>query len=241
MIRILTLGGLLLAALAVGAAAQDTEPKRKAKTYKTPQEVFDAVLTAKDKRDARAMVECFTPEAVKQIATDIATQGFFLRDRAEGKFGKDQGKDAVEAEAKKLKPLLDVLDKHGLTEKATKDLRPANFRPTKEQREGLQKLIKDPEKLVVDFMTAQAKIEPPPPQGKDQPKPKLSDVKIDGDKATANVVVTLKAGNESKEIKQPVRFQKVNGGWRVNPQPDRDKPDDAPKLKDGAVKDKAEK
>jgi hypothetical protein len=239
MIRTLALGGLLLAALVVGASAQDTEPKRKAKVYKTPQEVFEAVLAARQKRDARAMVDCFTPEAVKRIATDLAVQSFFVRDRAEGKYLKDQGKDKIEEEAKKLKPQLDVLDKHGLTEKATKDLRPANFRATKEQREGLRKLIKDPEAFVVEFMTAQAKAEPRPPEGKDDPKPKLADVKTDGDKGTGNVVVTLKAGNESKEIKQPVLFRKVNDGWRIDPQPEKE--EQAPKGKDAAVKDKAEK
>src|SRR3954452_1492249 len=145
MIRTLSLGGLLLAALVVSASAQDVEPKYKAKIYKTPKDCFEAVLAASEKRDARTLVDCFTPDAVKQMAGDLASQGFFLRDQAEGKAFKDKEKGKPDEEtAKRLKPMLDVLDKHGLTEKATKDLRPKGFRASKKEREALLKLVKDP-------------------------------------------------------------------------------------------------
>jgi len=244
MFRMLTLGGLLLAALVVSASAQDAEPKTKAKIHKTPQACFDAVLAASEKRDARALVGCFTPEAVKQMAGDLASQGFFLRDQAEGKLFKDKdGAKPDEETLKRLKPMLDVLDKHGLTVKATKDLRPKGFRPTKKEREALLKLVKKPEEFAVDFMAVQYKAAPRPSPNKDEPKPKLEDLKIDGDKATANVVVTLrvpadkdKGKEDPRQIKQPVTFQKIDGGWRVNPEANRKDEDELPKLKDN-VKD----
>jgi hypothetical protein len=251
MLRMLSLAGLLLAALALSVPAQDVEPKRNTKLYKTPKDCFEAVLAASEKKDARAMVDCFTPEAVKQIAGDLAGQSFFMRDQAEGKQFKDKDVAKPDEETlKRLKPLLDVLDKHGLTAKATKDLRPkTTFRPTKKEREALLKLVKKPEQFVVDYMTAQAKAETTP-RPKDAPKPKLADVKIDGDKATANVVVTFsspakdKDKDEKREIKQPIKFEKIDGGWRVNPQPDRKDEDDQAtpkdKVKDG-LKDKKEK
>jgi len=251
MTRTLSLAGLLLAAVAVSVPAQDVEPKRGTKVYKTPKECFEAVLAASEKRDARAMVDCFTPDAIKQIAGDLAGQSFFLRDQAEGKGFKDkEGAKPDEETLKRLKPMLDVLDKHGLTAKATKDLRPKTaFRPTKKEREALLKLVKKPEAFVVDYMTAQNKANPAP-NTKDQPKPKLADVKIDGNKATANVVVTFsspakdKDKDEKREIKQPIKFEKIDGGWRVNPQPDRKDEDDQAtpkdKVKDG-FKDKKDK
>jgi hypothetical protein len=246
--RTLCLAGLLLSALALSVPAQDVEPKRNVKLHKTPKDCFEALMAASEKRDARAMVDCFTPEAIKQMAGDVAGQSFFFRDQAEGKLFKD--KDVAkpdEATLKRLKPVLEVLDKHGLTEKATKDLKPKGFRPTKKEREALLKLIKKPEQFVVDFMNAQEKGSTRPAR-KDAPKPTLADLKIDGDKATANLVIYLQLPSadkdkaEKREIKQPITFQKIDGGWRVNPQPDRK--EDEPKLKDNVkdgFKDKKEK
>src|SRR6059058_4256109 len=102
MTRTLSLAGLLLAALALCVPAQDVEPKRNVKLHKTPKDCFEAVLAATEKRDARAMVDCFTPEAVKQIAGDMAGQGFFMRDQAEGKGLDKQGAKPDEATLKRL-------------------------------------------------------------------------------------------------------------------------------------------
>jgi hypothetical protein len=246
MVRTLSLAALLLAAVAVSAPAQDVEPKRNTKLYKTPKDCFEAVLAATEKRDARALVDCFTPEAVKQIAGDIAGQNVFMREQTK-RFKEKDGGTPDEATLKRIKPMMDLLDKHGLTEKATKDLLPKTSRPTKKEREALLKLVKKPEQFVVDNLTAQAKSDPGP-KPKDGPKPTLADVKIDGDKATANVVTTINVPDDKdkagkREIKQPMKFEKINGGWRFNPQPDR-KDDEEPKLKDKAkdgLKDKKEK
>src|SRR4051794_21720146 len=139
MIRTLTLCGLLLAALAASAAQKDKDEKPKdkdllkAKAYKTPTEVFDAAVAAMGKKDWAVMVSCFTPEAQKQMAVDLAMQGTFMRSQAEGKLVKDKrlkdnDKDKGEPEPdeklrKKYKPVFDVMDGHGLTEKALKDVK----------------------------------------------------------------------------------------------------------------------
>src|SRR4051794_38526403 len=158
MIRTLTLCGLLLAALAASAAQKDKDEKPKdkdlpkAKAYKTPTEVFDAAVAAMGKKDWAVMVSCFTPEAQKQMAVDLAMQGTFMRSQAEGKLVKDKrlkDKDKEEPEPeekrrKKYKPVFDVMDGHGLTEKALKDVKIKGFRPSKEDREAILKLVKDP-------------------------------------------------------------------------------------------------
>jgi hypothetical protein len=227
--RTLSLAGLLLAALAAQATAQ----KDKAvPTYKTPQEVFDGVLAAIDARDARAMIGCFTPQAQRQMAARYAAQGAFLRAQAESKSSKDKDEDFV----KKYRPLFDVMDKHGLTAKASKGLKVKGLRPTKEEREAILKLLDDPAAFAADYAAAYDKVEPRKDR-KDEPKPKLADVKIDGDKAVANVVVTVarkeKDRELSREVKQPVSFRKIDGGWRMEAEPEA-----SAREKDGPKKDR---
>jgi hypothetical protein len=189
-IRTLTLSGLLLAALAVSAAEKDKDEKKdkkasRANTYKTPQEVFDAAVVAMGKKDWAAMVSCFTPEGHKQMAVDLALQGTFMRAQAEGRPVQDKSlKDKDKAEPddtllKKYKPVLDVMDKYGLTKAATKGVKVKGFRPSKADREAILKLVKDPAAFAAAFLIAQEKTGDA--RDKDEPKPTLTEVKIDGD------------------------------------------------------------
>jgi hypothetical protein len=219
MVRTLTLCGLLLAAFAVGAAQKDKDEKPKAKTYKTPQEVFDAAAASMRKKDFAVMVSCFTPEARHQMALDLAMQGLFFRGKAE-----DDEKMLT-----RFKPVFEVMDKHGLTKAATKDVKIKGFRPSKEDRAAIRKLVKDPAAFAAAYLTAQEKTSEG--RDKDDPKPALKDLKIDGDKASGNIVVTFKVKSQDKdaeelrERKQPVTFSKINGGWLIDPG---EEPKDAP-------------
>jgi len=223
-IRILILCGLSLAV--AGAAAQkDKDEKPAAKIYKTPQECFDDAAAAMVKKDRTAMLACFTPEAHKQMAADMAVQGISMRAEMTGKSAKDKDKaEKDEALLKKYKQLFDVLDKHGLTEAATKDLKVKDFRPTKQNREAVVKLVKDPAAFAAAFLTALDKFGEGAPR--DEPKPTLTGVKIDGDKASGTVVVKFKVKAKDKdtedvrERKQPLTFSKVNGGWLIDPEQD---------------------
>ena len=106
---------------AVGAYERYLKEAPKAKTYKTPQEVFDGFLASLNKRDAKAFVGCLAPETLKEMAGAYAVQGLQRREIV------GDGKD--DKLAKRWKPTLDVLDKHGLTTKATKDVKVGNFLP----------------------------------------------------------------------------------------------------------------
>jgi hypothetical protein len=248
MIRTLTLGGLLLAALAVSAAQKDKDEKPKdkdkeqpkAKVYKTPKDAFDAAVAAMSKKDYAIMVSCFTPEAHKQMAADLAMQGMFIRGKAEGGPAKDKEKGEPDEKAmKQYKPVFDVMDKHGLTKAATKDLKSKGFRASKEDREAILKLVKDHAAFAAAFMTAQDKASDAPER--DDPKPTLTDVKVDGDKASGNVVVKFKVkakdkdAEEVRERKQPVTFSKIKGGWLIDPEAD-EKDAPAPPDKDKGKK-----
>src|SRR5690242_20656831 len=126
--RTLRPAALLLAALALPApASQDKgeKPKERPKpaVYETPQECFDAQVAAmlkRPKKDAKAAAEALTPAARKRLAGQAAYQGLLLR----GEAGKDE--DA----RKKYKPFLAVLDRHGLTAKATAGVKAVPDLPT---------------------------------------------------------------------------------------------------------------
>ena len=204
MFRTAAAAALLLAALAATAGAQKDE--KKAKLYKTPQEVFDAAEDAEAKKDSKTMAACLAPESQKEFAALLAVLA--VEKRRMAKDEKDADKRA--ALVKAAKPANEVLDKHGLTEKATKDVKFAETpKENKQIRKALDELIKKPEAFLADMLAASDFIG----GDKDKPKSKLTGVKIDGDKATG--VVVTEGKDKGKERKEPVKFVKVNGGWRI--------------------------
>jgi len=208
MIRVVTLGGLLLAALSLPAFAQKDKDQPRAKVYKTPQEVFDASVEAEAKDDFKTMVAVLAPVAQKEMAAQFAAE--FAAERAELKEKKD--KESAEM-AKFFGPIFSVLDKHGLTEKAT----PKEVKKTKDAKEYVAAkkaalgVIKDPTAFLVEMAAALHKISP-----NEKTKDKLTEVKIDGDKASG-VVVTTYEDKKKKDKKDPVRFVRIDGSWRIIP------------------------
>src|SRR5207302_7348476 len=136
--RSVVLGGLLLAALALVAGAQPDEKKPKTKLYKTPQAVFNASQAALKKGDFKAHVACFTANSQKRLAVDLALDGLAMRARA--------AKDSKLK--KKIQPVLAVLAKHGLSAKATKDIKlprdPDDEAGLEKAHKALAALIKEP-------------------------------------------------------------------------------------------------
>jgi hypothetical protein len=231
--RCVALSALLLACFALSAAAQkdkDEKPKdkEKPKAYKTPQEVFDAFLTSLNKRDAKTFVACVDPDTLDQVAAFYAVQGLQRRQRAEG------GTTASKL-AKLWKPTLDVLNKHGLTAKATKDVKlgkdPSPAELAKAHAAVLP-LLKDKAGFIVDYQNARDTELPKAKE--DDLKAKLRDVKINGDKATGTMVVTISVKEEKKD---PVEFVKVGGGWKIVPYPKKKDEGKDKEKKDKAAKD----
>jgi len=200
------LGALFLAALAPAAGAG--EKKDAGATYATPQAVFDAAQAAQKKQDFAAFVGCFAPPAQKEMAIGLAFNAL----------GQQAAARADEKLRTQFKPILDALNKHGLTDEVGKKIKlnPADAKEAEKVHDELAGLIKDPAGLAVDLMSAYSKTEPfnrKPPEA--PPTPQLIDVKIDGDKARGTIAI--KVGD--RELRQPAEFVKVGGSWKLAPPP----------------------
>src|SRR5262245_19968969 len=207
-VRVPVLAGLLLAALATMGTAQ----KARAKVYETPQDVFDAFLAAVNKHDSKAFVACLTPEALKDLAARRAVAT--LQKRAEIKGDRDE-----EKLDKKYRPILDVLDRHGLTKKEIKLGEMAKERA--KARETVLRQLKDPGAFLADLLDADDKVTA---RKSEKIEARLTDMKIDGDRASGIVVIT----EGDTERKLTYEFTKIGASWKLDPRP---KDEKAPKDK----------
>jgi hypothetical protein len=214
---------LLLAALAATVAAQKDKAEKKAKGYKTPQEVFDAFVSAQVNKDCKTYAACLALESQKDFAVLLAT--IAVEKRRSARDEKNEDTRALLAEL--AKATSEVLDKHGLSEKATKDVKYGGSAKEKKQvSKMLDELIKKPEAFLAEMLAASDGLR----SGKRAEGTKLTGVKIDGDKAVGVAVNKY----EGKEYKEAITFVKVGGGWRILlPNEDEEK-----ESKDKTAKDK---
>jgi hypothetical protein len=196
---------LLLSLPLVALAAPSPEPPGSGKYYKTPQAVFDASGKAAEKKDYKTVIDCIAPESRKEMAAQLALQALALKGVPSPRSSKAN------------KALTDVLDKHGLTEKAIKDIKVGHDTASmRKARADLAKLIKKPEAFAVEMMAANAKAaEAMLPPGVTLPKVtmKLEGVKVEGKKATGTMV------GEATGLKYRLKvgFVKGTNGWRMLP------------------------
>jgi hypothetical protein len=180
------------------------EKKPKPIRYKTPQECFDASEEAGEKGDFKTAVACLSPGAQKDMAAGFA---IMLSGQRTG-LAKATGKGAEEAR-KALKPAFAVLDKHGVTEKAAKDLKESkNPKENEKARKAALDLIDDPVAFLIDLLEAMKKLD-----GGSKGKDRVTDVKITAETATGTSVSTSKG----REKREPVTFVLLDGGWRLIP------------------------
>src|SRR6185437_13719375 len=181
--------------------------------YATPQEFFDAAYEAQSKDNHETFVRCLSPRLQYDMAAEMATKGL---DISMGQ-ARRKGKEA-ELKQKRDQPFFDAMTKHGLTAevlKATKydDTDDTNDRVERVRR-SLLSHVKNIGPFLVDYLTAEDKA-----AGrryipvKKEELPRLTSVKIDGDKAKGEFVYT----SFKQERKLPTEFLKVGGGWRLVP------------------------
>ncbi|MFO0880687.1 MAG: hypothetical protein U0840_25355 [Gemmataceae bacterium] len=196
-IQMTTISFLLLSCPAM-SSDQKPEPPGSAPVYSTPEAVYAASVAASEKSDARAAVHCIAPSAHADMAAYLAFHALIAR-RLSGK------------QPKLFADVLAVLDKHGLTEDATKMISRTDL---KAAVKSLSTLIKKPTEFAIEMSIAQHEFAAKMGSGK-KPKVthKLANLKIDGNKATATVVMTL---NEQL-FEQPMAFVKVGEGWKMLP------------------------
>jgi hypothetical protein len=166
-----------------------------------PEVVFNAAMTALKADDHRAFIECFAPEAQKEMAADLVVMGLYKQHAAE-KEGRTPEED---------KPILEALDKHGLSYKVTKGMKLGRtIGGERRSREEVGALLKDPIAVFVDLSAASRKKRPGggAAQGR---TPTLDDVRIRGDRAHG--IARMKQGN--RELQGAVDFVKVGGTWKI--------------------------
>jgi len=176
--------------------------------HATPEDVFKAAKAAADKEDWKGFCDCLTDDSRDTFAGGMAFAGVMMK-----AFGELGGKEAQA----KLKPIDDVLSKHGLTEESLKKMEkgPPIGGAEKDVAKAMKEMvapIKDRSAFVADMVAALKQVED---KGKDQaPFPKdavLKDLKIDGNSAKAVVV----GQQEGAERSEPIEFRKVGAGWKI--------------------------
>jgi hypothetical protein len=176
--------------------------------YKTPTEVFEAQRAAMQRKDYQAMLLFYTRDAQLMKAATLAYTQLTLISAAE------QKAELREELKTFFKGLRIVLHKHGLTRAATKKIKLGEKENEKEKWEAeVAKLIQDPVKLLVEIIQHNEKYRDD--QGhKDTTMTdrKLTQLKIDKDKARGVVVVTL----NGKDHSFPVEFVREGLGWKIS-------------------------
>ena len=171
------------------------------------QAVFEGFLAAQKKGDVKAFMSFLTPEGQMQTAASQTYGALNQQSVAQG-----DGPDAKKYR-EEFKHILAALDKNGLTYEVTKkiklDLSPEGH---KNGTREVAALIKDPVTLFVDLDDAYSKTKGFPSMASAPPPPMtLTDVHVNGDTATG--VLVIKA--EGQEMKQPMKFVRVGGTWKI--------------------------
>jgi hypothetical protein len=163
------------------------------------------------------MAALMAPEAQKDAAAMLAV--LFGADRAELEDSKEKAAQDV---LKTFKPVFDVMDKHGVTTKVLRDVKKSKDKKEIEKsKKAVSPAIKDPEAFIVDLLTTFDKLG----LGGEKPKSteKLTNLKVDGDKAEGTLVRTTVGKDKKEKVKkEPVKFVKISGSWRIIPSMDLD-------------------
>jgi hypothetical protein len=198
-------GSLLLAAL--GTAFAGERPP----TYRTPQEVFEAAKKAAQREDWKGVCATLTDDSRDMLAGALVMTP--LRFKARAKLAGPREKDILA----KLKPLDDVLARHGLSETVLNNIlaAQADTDPKDAIKLSVKKLlapIRDRCAFIADMFNALKTVnESKARRGPINADAELHDVKIKDDRA-AGVIVTKMGGKEQRE---PIEFRKVAGSWKI--------------------------
>lgn len=184
--------------------------------YGSPEAVFEAAKEAAEEKDWEGFCECVTPESRDQFAGALLLGAVMMKGFS-GMAALGGPEKAQEAE-EKLKPIIDVLEKHGLDEDTLKNMNSeGRMTPGRADNDRLQQVlapVKNRNKFVADMMTAMQQLNTtgntiPSPMESDA---KLEDVEINEDSATGSIVQTRRG----KERRDKIAFTKVDGGWKID-------------------------
>jgi len=188
-------------------------------SHDSPQAAFDAAQAAAKKKDYNALCNCFTPESLDVMAGSMIMGASMMKAMGGlAALGGEKAKQDFEASCKVLD---DVLAKHGVTEDHLKSMQAKNPAASQKDMEAafpkLTAPIKDKPAFIGEITNPLDSINKGKPGGMGQDNPtemfegKLENIKIEGDRATAQVVLTP----EGKEQRESIGFKRVNGSWLI--------------------------
>jgi hypothetical protein len=191
-------------------------PPRQPGGHESPEAVLAAYEEATEKGDWKKRIDCLSPKAQREEAGIRARNGWpYLASLARNPDG-----PAAPTMRKGAKNRLEVMARHGLTPESTKHLAGLDSRRDRDKiRNGLLALIKDPGTFSVELLAAEEK----DLRGRISPKAmvkelgmtkgKLTDVKVEGDKATGTTPI-LQQGKVQGQFRY--EFVKVAGSWKID-------------------------
>jgi len=191
--------------------------------HESPQASFDAAKAALKAKDYEGFCNCLTPESHDMMAGGMIVMATMMK--ALGGLAALGGEEARQEFEAKLKAITEVLDRHGVKEDQLKSMMGMSGSAPPEDRSAvfakLTAPIKDKPAFIGDIMKALESLEGEKPGGMGPGKPtdmfdgKLEGLKIEGDTASAKVVVT----HQGQTKRDPIGFRKVNGGWLIEIKP----------------------
>lgn len=184
--------------------------------YRSPEAVFAAAKEAAEEEDWERFCGCITPESRDQFAGVLVF--FAVITKGASGMAAFGGPDRAQEAEEKMKPVMDVMAKHGLDEDTLKNMSPQGpMGPGGPDKDHLQEMlapIKNRNKFIADMITVMKEVgnredSIPSPWESDA---RLEDVETGEDSATGYVVQT-KNGNERRN---KIAFAKVDGSWRID-------------------------
>lgn len=187
--------------------------------HDSPQASFDAAKAAAKTKDFNVLCDCFTPESMDVMAGSmIMTASMMKAMGGLAALGGEKAKQDFEANCKVLD---DVLARHGVSEDQLKSMQGMNPASSPEDMMAafakLTTPIKDKSAFIGEIMNALDSVNQGKQGGMGENKPtemfegKLENLKVEGDRASAQVVLTP----GGKEERESIGFKKVNGSWLI--------------------------
>ena len=186
-------------------------------TYESPEAVFSAAREAMEANKYDEFVACMTPESQDVLVFGLTMAGQMAKafSGLGGAIGGELGGEEAGANLEQqFAPLDQVLEKYGMTEDAFAGMEGEEPMDPQAAIKLLADKIGDKPAYIGELMGALNAIgdgDSPGPQAMFAAE--LSDVKIEGDTATATATAT---GAENGGRSGPVHFRQVDGSWLID-------------------------
>jgi hypothetical protein len=182
--------------------------------YGSPEAVFAAATQAAEREDWRSFCGCLTPPSRDALASSMIHNVSHIATARS--FASASGIGAGQAVDAKIQPILDVLQRHRLDDETVK--RMASELPWMPTTSDVAKMdqalapIRDRNGFIADMIAALRQVDNRPGPTPFAAQSELTEVKIDGDRATGMVVST----DSGLGGKQSIAFQRSGGGWKIH-------------------------